>query len=512
MNKSLTRWLELVQLPKGVLVLALVGLLLAGGCATSRPEYFRDLECRRLRAYERWEAQSLDDKRPRIVGELSLAEAVRLALEYNTELQAALEDREMARGRVYEAYSEALPQVDLSADYIRLDEVFTIDLGVNTFQVGDVDNYSYRVKVTQPLYKGGNMFIAQQVARLFSYLTDEGVRQAVENVIFSAANTYYDAVLAESLIQVQEAALESARAQLDAVKARQRQGVATEFDVLRARVEVSIIEADLIEQRNRRNLGRAELLKRIGVSQQSEVELITNLSYQPGQPGFEEALRLAFLNRPDISQAVIGLDLQDKALRVAYSDYLPHLEAYYWNLWARPDPHEASTIEWGSQWQAGLTLTWPLFDGLAREGRIMREKALLRQKEILLSEAEEQAVLEVRSALLELENAQEFAASQSQNVTRARRALELAEAGYRAEVNTELEVLDARTAVTRAEGLHYGALHRHTIARMVLQKAMGLLGPKPGTQEVPKDVKPPGDMGEILLQLQKGADETLDAP
>lgn len=492
---------------KCMLLEALLVVSVVSGCAVSRPEYFAALRDRHLEAYRRWQSRNPGEERPQIVGKLSLEEAVRLTLQYNTELQAALQERGIARGTTYEAYSEALPKVDLTVDYTRLDQVFTVDLGMQSFQVGDRDNYSYRVKVTQPLYRGGNMAIAQHAARLFSYLTDEKIRGTVENVVFNVANTYYDTVLAEHLIQVQEAALESARAQLESVTARERQGIATEFDVLRARVEVSILEADLIEQKNRRDLARARLVKKIGVSQQSQVELVTDLSYQPGVPSFEQALRLAFENRPDIWQATIGLDLQNQALRVAYSYYLPRLETYYWNRWAKPDPHEASKIRWGREWQVGLTLDWPLFDGLAREGRIVREKALRRQKKILLSEAEERAVLEVQSALLELKNAREFVESQKQNLTLARRALQLVEAGYREEVNTEVEVLDARTAVTRVLGLYYGALHRHTIARVALQKAMGLVGSKPGTKKVPKEVKPPGDMPEILSQLRKGSGE-----
>jgi len=129
---------------------------------------------------------------------------------------------------------------------------------------------------------------------------------------------------------------------------------------------------------------------------------------------------------------------------------------------------------------------------LAREGRIIREKALLRQKEVLLSGAEERAILEVRSALLELENAEKFVESQQQNLERADRALQLVQAGYREGVNTEVEVLDATAALTRARGLYYKALHRHTIARVTLQRAMGMLGPPPGTARVPKQVAEPG--------------------
>ena len=503
MNHRQARWIVLGTVSFAMLV---------GGCAVSRPEYFSDLAHRRSLAYTRWQEQSFEDERPQIEGELSLEEAVRLALRYNTLLQAAIQEKGLAKGRLFESYSEALPRVDLSAGYTRLDQVYTMDLGTESFAVGDLDNYSYQVTITQPLFKGGKMFVAQRAARLYSCLTDENIRGVVENVVFAAAKAYYDTVLAERLIGVQEAALESAQAHLESVSAREREGVATEFDVLRARVEVSIVEAGLIEQKNRRDVAGAALLRAAGVSQRSEVELVTDLGFHPGAPSFEDAVRSAFERRPDIYTAAIELDLQNEALKVAYTDYLPHLEAYYWRLWAKPDPHEGSKINWGDQWQAGLALTWPLFDGLAREGNVLREKALLRQKEIGLTDAEEQAILEVRTALLELQNAREFCESQQQNLTQAQRALELAEARYRAQVSTEIEVLDARTAVTRARGLYYQALHRHTVGKIALQKAMGLIGPGPGMEEIPGELSPPGKIPDVVFPVDRDNQQREGAP
>ena len=48
--------------------------------------------------------------------------------------------------------------------------------------------------------------------------------------------------------------------------------------------------------------------------------------------------------------------------------------------------------------------------------------------------------------------------------------------GYREGVNTEVEVVDARSALTEARGNHYKALYDHCMARLSLEYAMGLLG------------------------------------
>jgi len=455
-------------------------LMVAVGCAPTRSEYYSSMERQRVESFRRWESRSRKDQRPRVDGALSLDEAVRLALLYNPQLLAALQQKEVARGRVVESYSEALPKVNVTAGYVRMDEVPSIALG-------SLDNYSFRVTVTQPLFSG-SMMIAPRAARLYAFLSDESIRQAVEAVVYRVARGYFDAVVAQQLVGMYEDALRSAEAHLKAVEARREEGVATEYDVLRARVDVSNIQADLIEQERLQDIARTGLLRALGVDQESIVDLATPLTYdQQEPPSFAEAVRAAFYNRPDIYRAAITVDLQELAVRDAKTRYWPRLEAYFWDMLARPDPH-GSGSGWGAQWQAGLNLMWTAFDGFSREGRIIQQKALLRQLEIQLDDAEEQTLLELKDALLELQSARELVESQKLNLERANRALELVVEGYNVKVNTEIEVLDAQAALARARALHYRALHRHACAKLALRRATGLLASPPGSQSVPKNV------------------------
>ncbi|MEF8787897.1 MAG: TolC family protein [Planctomycetota bacterium] len=468
---------------------------LASSCVPSRSAYYRGLEYQRTGAYERWEHEKTEEeRRPRLKGELGLEGAVEFALGHNTQLRAMLQKKDQARGRIVEAYSETLPSADLTAGYARLDQVMNIDLGVQSFQIGDRDNYRYQVEFTQPIYKGGLMHIARRAARVFSYMSDEQVRGTVGQVVFDVAKAYYDAVLADRMIKVQEAALEATKAHLEDVRSRKKHGTATEYDVLRTRVDMSNIRADLIRQRNQKEQAVTRLLKAMGASQRSDVKLAGGLDYQPTDTGFEEAVRRAFKNRPDIYAAELGVDLQKAALDRAWTRFYPRLNAYFWHLWAKPDPAQASQIEWGRDWETGLALKWPLFDGLAREGQIIQQRALLRQRRIELTDAEETAITQVRNALVKLENARELVESQKLNLQRADRARSLVQAGYREGVNTQVEVLDATAALREARGLYYQALHEHITAVLQLKQATGQLSPAPGTQDVPEDAERVGGL------------------
>jgi len=483
--------------------------MLAGGCMDNQ-DFYRDVYSSRQATYERWQrarAQQ-EEAMPAVKGKLTLQDAIKVALLYNKTLQAVLQDKEVARGRVIESYSEALPNVSVVANYTRQDELRGFNVGGRKVTMGALNNYSAGLEVRQPIFRGGAISAAIRAARIFSYLTDETVRGQIQATIFEVARSYYDVLLAQQLYQVNHDAVVSAEAHLEDVQAKFSQGVASRFDILRAEVDVSNFRAEMIQQQNRLHLAKTRLLKAMGVSQETEVQLVDELSYEPAKPILEEAVRIAHLNRPDLYAAELGVRLQQEAVRIAESQYWPKVDAVFTQGWARPDPH-TSIDDWGHSWTAGAQLVMPIFDGFRRKGRLIQEKATLRKRQVELLDAEEQTLLEIQQSLLSLRDAEEFAESQRLNLQRAQEGLRLAEVGYREGVNTEVEVVDARAALTRARGLYYQAIYSHTMARLQLQRAMGILGPRAGDRTVPKESPvEPGRIEEFQQTSQPAPEKT----
>lgn len=486
--------------------------LLAAGCFPSRMSVYNELERERALAFARWRREAGgQESLAHLKGPLSLPDAVRVALRHNPGLLTAFEERVKAEAQVWRAGGEALPIIELRGDYTRLDQVRTVDLGTATFQVGDRDNYSTQLEVTQPLFKGGAIPAALRGAAFLRYWSDEIVRTSVQNVIRDTARAYYDILLAEQLYKVQEDALAFAEANLRDVIAREQAQVAVAFDRLRAQVEVSNVKADLISQRTRLNKARTALYRVMGVSQRSEVTLSDEIVYAEVEQSYEEAVEKAFLRRPELYEAELDMRVQTEMLHGLRSDYLPTLEAWAWRKQAKPDPHEASRLAWGSQWAAGVRLVWTVFDGFQRKGHIMGQRAVLRQAAIKLADAEQEILEEIKNAMLDLQDAGELHRSQRLNLERANEALRLVQVGVKEGVNTELELLDARAALTRARGLYYEALHKHAVARLDLQRAMGLLAPPVRLGRVPRPEAPASAMEMFAPSEEGGPQPETDA-
>jgi len=463
-----------------VMVIGTLVTLQFTGCVSS-DEYYDDVGLSREAAFRQWKSRKerQQQNQPVISGKLNIADCTKLALVNNKVLQRVIQEREIARGERLKSYSAILPQVGLTGDYTRLDGVtsFEIDTptGKETIRFGDEDTYSAVLTVTQPIYAGGSIPARINAAKLMSLLTDETVRAAVQDMIYAAEHAYYDVLLSQHLLQITTDAVRSAQAHLENVKKRQRGGVASDFDVLRAEVELSNFQAEFIQNKNAISVSKASLIKIMGVSQDSDFVLSDELLYVPSNITMEQAVEAAYRNRPDLLGREFDIKMQKELLKVARSQYFPMVSGYYSNTWAKPDPHNMMEIEWGHAWQGGITASVPIFDGFLRDGEIVAQKARLKQGQIDLINSEETALFELTKAQLGIENTAEFIESQRLNLTRAEEGLRLAEVGYREGANTQVEMIDAQSALTTARANHYQAIYSHIIAKLDFQKAMGTL-------------------------------------
>ncbi len=486
----------------GAAFIMLGAIIATGGCMSSMDGLHQELRDARRAAYQQWQARHEPGQgespragaaaQPRVDGELSLEDAVKLALVHNQALEATIEQREAARGQRVASRSGFLPRAAATAGYQRHDDVETIDFGLGVFELGALDNYAAGIEVRQPLSRGGASLARYRAAQLASLAAEEAIREAVQKTIHAVTVQYYDILLAHFLHEANAKAAESAREQLEVTRRRRAQGLASEFDVLRAQVELSNFRANKLRQANQIELGKARLFKTMGVAGESDIEPSDELVFEPLRPDLARAVRQAFEHRPDLYEADLNVRIEQQALRRVRAAYLPQVDALFRYEIGRPDPRVGLRDRRDDRWVAGVEARLNLFDGFQREGELIQQRAALRSAHLQRLDVQQEAVVEVREAILNLDSAEGVVDSQRLNVERAAEALRLAEVGLREGVNQPVEVTDARAALTRARSLYYEAIHEHTLARLALEKATGLLGPAAGHRpDDPAAVTPP---------------------
>ena len=81
--------------------------------------------------------------------------------------------------------------------------------------------------------------------------------------------------------------------------------------------------------------------------------------------------------------------------------------------------------------------------------------------------------LELKDAILRLENAEENIPTTQKAIKQGEENLRVNEERYKAQVTTITEVLDAQSLLTRARVNFYSALYNHHLARASLERALG---------------------------------------
>ena len=456
----------------GIHLLSAVIFLTLCGCV-SKEEFYDEVSLLRESAYKQWEVRKRAEKQAQavIAGKLSLEDCLKLTLTNNKQLLRTLEEKESARGAEISSYSAILPSVDIIASYERLDKIQSF----GPISLGSLDNYSANLQVTQPLFAGASIPARINAARLGSLLADQTVRQVVQESVYAAQVGYYSVLLARHLNAISDDAVKASQAHLDDVRKKKEAGVASDFDVLRAEVELSNFTADLIRTKNAIHVAKSTLIKVMGVSQDSSFSLSDELVYLPFSITMEEAVANAYRYRPDLFARELTIKQQKEVLTIAKSQYFPFISAFYQNTWSKPDPHNRTLIKWGDAWSVGLTAVWPLFDGFGREGEIIFQEARMKQSQIDLVDTEETALFEITRELLSIQDANEFVESQKLNLTRAQESLRLAEVGYHEGINTQVETIDAQSALTEARANYYRAIYNHIKSKLDLHRAMGTL-------------------------------------
>ncbi len=414
-----------------------------------------------------------DKELVKIEGMLSIEDALKLSLKYNRILQAALEGKNIAKGRIWEAYGEALPQISLNATYTRLDEVTSFEFNGIKVELGFINNYSAMLNVIQPIYRGGRTGAAIRASKLYKLLIDNEIKQTIIQTMYETMKAYYDALLLQEQVKVTENYVNLAEAHMKDVEIKRKYGVASDFNVLRSKVELSNAKAQYINYKHQNELAMINLLKTIGVAQDSEVLLSEHLEYSPIQIDEKILYEQAYKNRPDIESSRLTAKLQEEAIIASKSNYVPSVDAFFnWNL-SKPDPHISMINEWGSAWRAGISINFTIFDGLRREGELIRNNAILKQYRTYYMNEKEQIRFEVSRALKMLETASEALEVQKLTLEQANEGLRLAEISYREGIIDQVSVLEARAALTQAQLLYYNSLYNYSLAKLELMRATG---------------------------------------
>ena len=415
---------------------------------------------------------------------LSLTDAINLALRQNPSIVRAQKDLEAAQGISIQIRAVAVPKVVANGDYNAAQksdvDILNVQLpGVtNGFTFGNNQNWSSQIRLVQSIYEGGRILSSIRAARLTKEEALLNYQSDVANALLLVELAYYDVLLAEQQIAVQEASVALLQSILDDNNHRFEAGTVPRFNVLQAEVALSTARPKLIHARNSYRISKNNLAILLGfnIPRETLEDIPLNLSGKleaiPYPMTLEQALEMSQQKRTELEALRKTEALRREDIIAARAGYKPSLQAF-----GGYDAHNSSLSQDLSYedhgWIAGVQLNWNIFDGLATQGRIKEARAHYDKAHVDVDDTARRIELEVRTAYSDFVEADEVLKSQEKAVEEAEEALRLARARNEAGSGTQLDVLSAQNALTDSRNTQVQALHDYAAARAKLQRAVG---------------------------------------
>lgn len=408
--------------------------------------------------------------------ELSLADAIEIALADSPQVAAAQAEVEFAEHGTKAAGSASWPTLGVSGSY----GSFSGDVlygrfipgvpGDGSMPVGEYDrNSTAAVELKQVLYAGGGIDAAKRASSVESQMAAEELRARRRELSYEVTRAYYQVLLAERRAEVAKTSIERSREGLDMIQLRFAEQDALKVELLGAEGQLAADQLALLQATNDLDLARRSLNRLLGRPQENELSLSDllegPLQVPPEATGVEDAAAA----NPGVRMAGLGVERADAAFGSARSLSRPKLELSAIYTWI-----DNELFFEGQYAGAVVNLSIPFFQDIkAGSAAKQRARAQKNRADAMLADAKSAAELQAVAAYRGLEEKLAAAEAARKNLEYHRERYRVTQSGYREEMVTYSEVLDRHDDLRQAELGLSGALFRTRIQEAEIRRLVG---------------------------------------
>ena len=354
---------------------------------------------------------------------LSWQDCIKEAAKNNPDLIAAQEGIKESQASKAITASSLFPQIDssLSASTAKTTATNAVT-GAKTSTT--TDSYSYGVSGTQLLFDGFKTLNEVKGASENIKASQEGYRFTSSEVRLNLRTAFINLLTAQELVNVAEEIVKIRRDNLELITLRYESGLENEGSLLTAEANLKEANFELSEAKRDVEVAQRQLTKEMGRQEFKPMSAKGDFAVRDTvkeKPDFEGIVK----NNPSLLQAVANKNVASFNIKSAYANFSPEFSG---NLGA-----DKSSSTWPPRdkaWNAGLTVTMPIFEGGLRFAQVSQAKALYKQAEANERSTKDAAVYSLAQRWAQLQNAVEAVDVQYTSLNAAAKRSEIAEAQY----------------------------------------------------------------------------------
>lgn len=409
--------------------------------------------------------------RPEIPAELTLRQALDLALKNSAALRRASAQLAQSQAQQQQAHSQLLPQLNLSAadtgQTVNL-RAMGIDIPFLPARVGPFQSVDARASVVQNIVNF-QVWERERAARESTRAVAASADNVRDTLALQVSAAFAQALRAQSAVATLERQLQLARELDQTTTDRLESGVASRLESTRSRQQLNNLAQSLEETRHSLTAAKLQLANLLNAKISASYKLRDEPASVPQTP--QDALARAAEARADYRAALARIKAAELQVSAARKQRLPVVQfrADYGQS-GRAIDNNLNTFHV----QGAISV--PVFTGGRIAAEITEAEGRLNEARAAADEIRAQLETDVLTALAGLEAANKELEIARSGVGLAGEELDLARARFTSGIADNTEIVNAQDRVTRAEDNVVRAAYNRDLALALLRRALGIGG------------------------------------
>lgn len=409
---------------------------------------------------------------------ITLDEAIEIALSESNTIKIADMTIEKTGYAKKGAYSALYPNISATGNYQRTlkKQVMVMDMGMGEpleIEVGTDNNVSAGITAAMPLVNA-QLWQSLKLSALDVELAIEQARSSKISLVSQVKQSFYAVLLAKEAYNVYKEVYDNAQKNFEDTEKKYKVGKASEFEYLRAKVNVNNAEPEVFNAENSVVLAIWQLKAIMGI------DLNTNIDIEGRLADYEDEVlssmlvsdSISFENNTNLLQLKLQDEMLSRTIKMSKFQYIPTLSAQFaYNYNAMGNTFD---MNWNPYSVVALSLNIPIFDGFSKRNNIRQYK---KTQDILRLNIEDTE----RSLNIALENYKNQMNTSVKRYTAAEATLEMAQKSYDISEKmyelgkaTLVELNDAQLALTQAQLTMSQAIYQFMINKASIDELMGV--------------------------------------
>lgn len=421
---------------------------------------------------------------------LTLDEALRIALSENPTIRVA--DLEVERYDYVkrQTWGNLLPQLSVDGTYSRSIVKQEMAKGLS---FGADNTLTATGTISLPLFVP-TIYRTLKMNRRQAEAAVEAARASRIDLVAEVKKAFFNILLAEQSLEVLRESQATVQRTVDDTRVQYENGLASEYDLLTAEVQLSNLNPTILQTEN--SIALAKLMLKMYLSLPEEVEIavagrLDDLRDQVlagGERFSTDLSENSQLRSLDIQAEVLAMQL-----KTVNAGRMPTVAAFgNATITGNDMPRlsfgdmmggsggtgagmmpASSSFWWQHPISAGIQISIPIFSGLTKSSQARSIRNQMQQLDLQREYAREGVRVELEAAINNLLTARETMFAQERTVAQADKAYSISDTRYRAGAGTILELNSAQLAMTQAHLSFSQAIYDYLAAKAEYDRIVG---------------------------------------